>query len=355
MAIFLLVSSIAYAQSAVPDAVYRQTDDILGRKSIPELNELLSKSSKSAWYPKLETYVLKKARQMVVDNQLDEARDVSNALIDNNLDNLDAVEFYQSVQTAIAKRDAEAKKVAEKEALNEYKQKAGEVKIKQDLSKTYKPVTNASSGKKVYLDQDFNNHYSSYTWDFLLGLANASVTTDSSALSVKYGVSASGSVFYHGEVFSVGADIDGNAMFVSILGNKTMNWSASAVASLSSNGLSKYFVLRAGYTMIGLDYGNTAIASSQFWSPVVGLGLHDVRMGESGRFQLAVDYYPAHLWIDSMTLALGGNMYMAFMLADMNDFDVYLKTGIKDDIFLTSSGIRNDARLVLSIGVGNYE
>lgn len=48
-------------------------------------------------------------------------------------------------------------------------------------------------------------------------------------------------------------------------------------------------------------------------------------------------------------------MALTAILADMPTFDVFVKAGFRDSLFLMSGGVRNDANLTLSIGVGNYE
>ena len=352
--VFLTVSSTILAQ-VVPDDIYRQIDSALSEQSIPKISTILQKSTATAWYPRLESYLLKKARQMIINNELEQAKAIALVLIDNNLDNNEAVDLYQSVQSTIVKRETEQKKAQEQESLSNFKQAATDTKIKQEIAKTYKTATNTATGKKVYLDQDFNNTYRSYTWDFLLGLANVGFILDPDDQSLKYGLSGSGSFYYHGEGFTIGADIEGGAMLLSLFGDQALNWSGGLVMSVATNSISKYFVFRAGYDVFGYNSGSKKKTESTFATPVAGLGFRDVRMGESGRFKMAVDYYPGHFMEKDMLVALGANMGFSFVLAKMQDFDIQLQTGINDVVLLFPSGIQNDVKLILAIGVGNYE
>ncbi len=344
---FLLVFSSFIWGQVVPEDVYRKADSALADNSIPKLNSLLSSNTGAPWYPRLESYLLKKSRQLIIENKFEEAKAIALVLIDNNLDNKEAVDLYQSVQTTIAKRDTEQKKVTEQQSVSSFKQAATETKIKQDIAKTYKTATNTATGKKVYLDQDFNNTYRSYTWDAMLGLANASFILEPSDKNLKYGLSASGSFFYHGEDFKIGADIIGDGMILTFLGKQNLNWSGQALASLTANKISKYLELRAGYAVFGYE--------TQFSTPVVGLGFRDVKSGETGRFQLAFDYYPGHLNETDMSFAAGVNLGFSSVLAKMGNFNIQLFTGLNDTVLLYSSGIKNDLKLRLAIGVGNYE
>ena len=97
-----------------------------------ELSSLLSKSSNYPWYPKAEAYVLKKARQLVIENRLSEAKAVSLAVIDNNLDNADAVELYQSIEKAEKRNQKEADAQAEKAVVEAFRQQAAQAKVKQE-------------------------------------------------------------------------------------------------------------------------------------------------------------------------------------------------------------------------------
>jgi len=353
--IFLIVSSIVFAQTVVPDATYKQIDDIIARNSAPELKTALAKNSNATWYPSLEAYILKQARQMVIDNKLDNAKMLTLALIDENLDNKDAVSLYESVRDAINKRDALAKKTAEDQSLAAYKQKAAENKTQTDIPKTYKTAKNTNSGKTVYLDQDFNSHYSTYNWDFLVGLVNVNDVLASGTNNLKYGLSVGGSLFYLGQDYTIGADIDGSVMLLTLTGGQTINWTGGAVGSLTANNLNKYLVLRLGYLVLGDNYGSAKVSSELFMTPVAGLGFRDVKIGKTGRIQGALDYYPGHLMTSGMPLALGAQMLGSFVLADMQDFDIHFQTGIKDSVRIYSGGLKNDVKLILAIGVGNYE
>jgi hypothetical protein len=351
----LLAVSVMLCAQVVPDAVYRQADEALAEEGVPKLSPLLRKSTASPWYPRLESYIMKKTRQLVIQNEMDRAKAVSLALIDNNLDNKEAVDLYQSIQETIARRENEDKKASDRETVNTFKQAATETKIKKDIAKTYKTATNTATGKKVYLDQDFNNTYRSYTWDFMLGLANIGYVQDSTGQNFKYGLSGSGSFFYHGEDFTIGADIEGGGMMLTLSGDDGLNWTGAGVASLSAHAISKYFFFRGGYAAFAYDSGSLEKSETVFTTPVAGLGFRDVHMGESGRFRMALDYYPGHLLEEDMIVAVGANIGLSFVLAKMQDFDFIFHTGFADNVFLYSDGLKNDAKLILAVGVGNYE
>ena len=351
----LMLLPVAFAQSKMPDDMSRRVDALLAPENTQDLRKLLTDNQRAAWYGELESYVLKKARQMVVQNDLDHAKQICLTVIDINLDNQEAVNLYQSVNAAIVKRDSAAKKAAEAENLEVFKQQASEAKIKQDLSKTYKTVTNTSSGKKVYLDQDFNNHYSSTTWDVMLGLVNVKALVREEAFSVNYGLSLNGSLFYHGEDFTIGADIRGDATVLAFTGPQTVTWSGSGVMSAASNALNKYLVLRLGAFSAGYGFGVVSKEPEVFISPVLGAGFRDVRFGETGLLETGVDWYAGHLYTEGMIAAAGVHLGLTVILAEMQDFDIHVRMAVQDAFMLYSSGMTNDTKVTLAIGVGNYD
>lgn len=350
-----VLTSLLSAQTVVPEDVYRNVDAAILENSAQNLNSVLARGVPAPWYPRLEAYVLKKARQMVIENKLEQARFLSLALIDVNLDNQEAVDLYQSIQGAMARRDVELKKTAEKEQIESFKQKAAEAKIKQDIAKTYKTATNTATGKKVYLDQDFNDHYRNNSWDFMIGLANGGFITEESGSSIKYGLSVGGSWFYHAEDFSIGADIEGRAMLLALSGDQSLDWSGSGIASAMNNSLSRNLAFRFGYAVFAYNSGSLTREEERFNTPVAGLGLRDIGFGESGRFRIALDYYPGYLFGDAIDFAMGANAGLTFVLAEMQDFDIHFHADVKDTVLLYPQGLKNDAKLILAIGAGNYD
>lgn len=353
--VITLIPIVVFAQTVVPDSVYRDIDALLAQPGAPGLGVVLSGHSDKPWYPRLESYVLKRSRQLVIQDNLDQAKIASLAVIDTNLDNVDAVELYQSIQRAIENREKDVRKEEERAALALHKEQATETKVREKVEKTYRALVNPTSGKKVYLDQDSNSQYRTYNWDLLLGLANGSYVSDPVQSSIKYGISGNASVVFRGQDFSAGADVMGEGMILTFSGDEALNWQAGGVIVLASNAVSQYLYLRLGYFMFGFDSGSKKVTETTFNTPVAGISLRDVRFGSSGLFQMGADWYAGHLFEPDITAALGAHIGLTFILAEMDNFDFLLRAGVKDSVFLVDGGMRNDVKVTLSIGVGNYE
>lgn len=351
---FIFFPTVLFAQSTIPTAVLNKIDSAVEANNIKEVTEQLNESSNKTWNQDLESYVLRKARLLVVQNDLLKAKNLCLAVIDSNLDNLEAVNLYQSVSAAIQKQEVEDKFLAEAEAVDAFKKQASEAKAKQDAEKKYATITNTSSGRKVYLDQNINAHYSTTTWDLMLGMVDFNAIISDENTSILYGLALSSSVFYHGEVFTIGADINGDAHILSLYGEPAVNWSASGVLSFAMTNISKFFFMRLGASYISSNTGNKDLEEN-FVTPLVGLGLQNIKIGESGTYNISVDWLAGHLYTNLMDLALKAQTSYAFSLAKMQDFDIFIRFAASDTLTFVKSGYTNDARLSLAFGVGNYD
>lgn len=353
LAAFLFSCALSIgAQTAVPSSAYQRADAALAAPDT--LSSFLAESTSRSWYPGLESYVLKKARQMVIEDRLEQAQTVTLAVIDNNFDNVEAVDLYQSIQKSMARKKQQETQAAEKEALDTFRQQAAQAKIKQDVAKTYQSVTNKTSGKTIYLDQSFNQHYRTWNWDFLLELVNANMDmTMPGETAYKYGLGLAGSAVRHGETVTLGLEADASSSFVTLAGSPSVDWTAGAVGFIGSTNL--HFALRAGFRQLSYSLGNPDLESLSFPTPVAGFALRDVPFGEGNRFRWSVDWYAGHLYTPGITAAGATDMVFSFRMADLQDFDIHFYAGIHDTLVVKSADIRNDARLSLAIGVGDYE
>ena len=56
-----------------------------------------------------------------------------------------------------------------------------------------------------------------------------------------------------------------------------------------------------------------------------------------------------------MLAAAGAKAEAAFIVADMDDFDILFRAAVRDTVFMREGGALNDLRISFSIGVGDYE
>lgn len=225
----------------------------------------------------------------------------------------------------------------------------------EDFYKAYKPVTNTNNGKKIYLDEEYNSHYRTFNWVALLGLVNANWVCDSSENCLKYGFSARASALYLFDSFIGGIDLSGYGMLLSFTGTPSVDWGLESVVSFSSVEFHKNIALRAGFVMFGADYGEQERENYVFKSPVIGFGLHDVKLGDLTRMKTGIDYYVGHVITDTIDIALSFHLNFTSVLEEMADFDIHVSAGVQDVFMVAGGNPVNDLRLIFAIGVGNYK
>jgi len=355
IAFFLVLFSAVLWGQTMPDTAVRQMDAAFAEKSVQKITVLLTTWNGTPWYSRAEDYTLRLARQLVINNELELARDVALAIIDNNLDNKDAVGLYRSVQQAILRRDTEAQKAEELRTVELFRTQSEETQARAQISRDYQAVQSRETGKKIFLDQDFNPHFRTIAWDANIGLASFSAQLISGNLDFHYGLAVHASVFHRGETVLAGVDLDGGVQVLNLMGTPSVSMHGLLVGSFANRNLNQYLVGRIGGGVFGYDMGMEGINEIFFATPVVGLGFRDIPIGGANRLQLSLDYYPGHLYTPDLIVAAGANLHLSFVLAEMQDFNVHFNIGIRDTLLIFSTGLRNDAKLTLYFGVGNKE
>ena len=207
--IFCVMSMSLFSQST---SVISQLNEAINQRNSEQVKSLLVNNRSSRSYGEYEAHILKKARELLISNELDFAAEISLAVIDNNLDNFDAVALYTSIDTAIKTRDAKIKAEEERRQIEEMRIMANTAKEQKQIKKEYQTISNTSSGETVYLDTDYNTHYLPISWAVNLGMADIGLYTDPREVNVKFGFSSFGNIFYHSEDYIIGADYFADTM-----------------------------------------------------------------------------------------------------------------------------------------------
>ena len=99
LAVILTTSSLFALEEYVSE-VYKQIDDCFASQDDVKLNKILSDNNRDKYYYLMENYTQKKIRRLIVNNDYDFAMDAILAVIENNLDNEEAVEMYSVISDA---------------------------------------------------------------------------------------------------------------------------------------------------------------------------------------------------------------------------------------------------------------
>ena len=145
------------------EVVYAQLDSAIGEHSSESVSKVLTKYTSSKDYGLYESFTLKKARQLIIQDDLIFAREVTLVVIDNNLENFDAVDLYSYIDRAILSE--EAARIAEENRLRIEAERLAALnertKAKIAKNDNYSSVSTAS-GSSIYINHE--KYFSSTDW-----------------------------------------------------------------------------------------------------------------------------------------------------------------------------------------------
>ena len=174
LAFVFIATSFALFGQSVEDVseAYRQIDEAIVTKAPDKISEVLKKNLNSPNYKLIENYTLKKTRQLIITDNLEMARQTSLAVIDNNIENFDAVELYSYIDKAILNQQAANQAAENRKRLEQERIAALNAKSKQKLESrgNYQKV-NTASGQEVYVNEQ-QASFSSMIWTVKLCLAD---------------------------------------------------------------------------------------------------------------------------------------------------------------------------------------
>lgn len=357
--------------------IYKKIDMAVAAKSPDQISQILSENRSSSNYPLIENYALKKTRMLIITDNLELARQTSLAVIDNNIENFDAVELYSYIDKAILNQEAANQAAENRKRLEAERIAARNAKSKQGLeSRGNYQVVSTASGQEVYRNEQ-QESFSSKIWTVKLGLADVVFqnVSDPNYSSLKYGLAVAANLFYPKERFVFGLDFFADANIVTLMtdggdeaasekkkmDNKDFDspqeffFSGRIVPEIAFSDFSKHLFLRAGVAVHALASNDRDITNSAntFFSPVVGLALDNVSLGES-QLRLFADYDAGHLFNSDLKFAMefGGSILLPMAVNDKTKFG--LELGVQDILLLRDGGgMENRAKITFAIGVGN--
>lgn len=344
-----------FALDAYVTVIYREVDIAFIDRSDKELDGILSKNNEDKNYYLIENYTMKKIRRLVVDEDYDFANAATLVVIDNNLDNMEAVELYSTISTALEKQNEQKLMLEQKKQAELAKFEAEKAKQRQIIEKDYVSVETAS-GEKVYLKEK-NEKYTSVFWDFKFGMFDGVfvLDTDNDYKSFRYGVSGDFTFEYNFDQLMIGADVGGDAIIIPFFNDdSTILGCFNIVPKLGFKKL-KNFNFRAGFaSVITIDSGdeNNSTLQETVLSPVFGLGLSHIKIG-AAELSMNADYLLGHLAYEGLNFAMNGALNLAIPIMTMEKVQLNFNIGLKDTLYIKDSGVENRAGLILAIGAQN--
>lgn len=349
--IFSLSFSAIFAQNSnilqTEKSIYEQIDTAFRDKKPDSVSNLLSSCRQDKSYADYEEYVLQKTRALLLSNQLDLIQSMCLAIIDNNLDNQDAVNLYTTVEKSVAKRNARQKALEEqRKAEAEYVAQATQ-REKESIRKDYNTIENTTSGQTLFVAPVTSKYYSDFTWSMALNIAEIGYRLAKTS-SINYGVGVSGDFYYRSEDFSLGTDF---FIDTSVLNFNQADISMSEVSltpGLAFTSLNEDFFFRLGFSQM------KTTNEKSFITPTVGFSLKNIAFNNF-RLGFYADYYLGHIFEDNMKTGFGAGLQSAFLLGNLGNVNLALFINFRESLFVLNDGIDSRSRITIGFGVENNE
>ena len=361
--IFLFASVSLFAVDEYISKIYKQLDKIFQEKSENALNNVLSDNNQDKNYYLIENYTEKKIRRLIVNNDYDFAMTAIIIVIENNLDNEQAVEMYSIISEAYEVQKAYETEQEQKRQLELARIEMEKEKQRVNVDKKYVSTSKTDTGKSVYISGK-ETKLSSYSWKAMLGFLDLAWLMESTSglNNLAYGVSLSGryeytfpnDVIFGGEIFA-----DGH--FLSFTQEKDniipVFGEVEGLLKFSTAEISKNLFFRLGFGGIytGKDSKavNTVSIADTLLTPIVGVNFQKIKL-PFANLDIGADWYAGHLFAQSnLNFAMGVNMNLEFAFASMDEVALNLNIGLRDKIFVKQGGFENRASLIFAVGVEN--
>ena len=360
VALLIFSSARLFALEEYVSEIYKQIDVCFSEKNEAKLNKLLANNVNDKYYYLMENYTQKKIRRLIVNNDYDFAMTATLTIIENNLDNEEAVEMYSVISDAYEiqrKREAELEHQRQLELarieMEKEKQREGVQKEYVSASQTSKGAVYVS-GKETSLTR--------VSWKASLGLADVVYLFEQSRSinTFHYGISAEVNYTYAlDNKDNVGFDIFGGAQFLPFADeSKTVPLLADIEVALKYGfaKLNKNLFIRVGFNGIITGKSNTATDTvnvlGNFLSPFIGVKIEQIPLGPV-KFSAGVDWLAGHLFNKDTNFAAGVALNAQIPFAELEKVKLSFNIGVRDKIFLKNEGIENRASVILAIGVEN--
>lgn len=341
--------------------IYKQIDNCFSAKDEVKLNSILSKNVNDRYYYLMENYTQKKIRRLIVNNEYDFAMESILVVIENNLDNEEAVEMYSVISDAYEIQKKHEAELAHQQELELARIQMEKEKQRGNVEKEFVAATKTSGGS-VYVSGKETN-LTSINWKVKLGIVDFAHLFDkeTEVNSFHYGVGLDFNYDYTMENKDVlGADLYGAAQFLAITEDETrlvpLLADAEGAVKYAFSKFSKNIFIRLGFNAIITGKSEKAPLTKNivdnFYSPFVGIKVQDLTIGTM-KFSIGADWLAGHLFYNNIKVAAGAMANIEIPFAELEKVRLNLNVGARDKFFLKDKGMENRASLILAIGVEN--
>ena len=353
-------SSKVFALEEYVSDIYKEIDGCFSAKDDRKLNDVLSKNTKDKYYYLIENYTQKKIRRLIVVNDYDFAMEATLVLIENNLDNEEAVEMYSVISEAY---EIQRKHEAELEHQRQLELARIEMEKEKQRGNVEKEYVSASrtSGGSVYVTGK-ETKLTSYNWKATLGMIDLLHLYDQQGgiSSIHYGIALDFRYEYTMENKMVlGTDIFAGFQFLGFAEEEKMVpliGDVDLALKTSIPQISNNLFFRMGFDTVVTGKSKTAPDTDgvvgTIYSPTIGIKMERIPLGTS-KLDVGLDWLAGHLFLKDIKAAAAVSMNIEIPFAEMEKVKLNFNIGVRDKFFLKNEGLENRASVIMAIGVEN--
>ena len=353
-------SARVFAVEEYVSDIYRQIDNCFTVKDEGKLNDVLSKNTKDKYYYLIENYTQKKIRRLIVVNDYDFAMEATLALIENNLDNEEAVEMYSVISDAYEIQRKHEAELEHQRQLELARIEAEKEKQRGNVEKEYVSATKTSGGA-VYVSGK-ETKLTSYNWKASLGMINLLHLFDKQGdiSSLHYGVALDFRYEYIMENKMVlGTDAFAGFQFLGFAEDEKlvpMIGDIDFALKASFPQVSNKLFFRMGFDTVVTGKSDTAPDTDSvvgmFYSPTIGVKMERIPLG-AVKLDIGADWLAGHLFMKDIKAAAAASMNVEIPFAELEKVKLNFNIGVRDKFFLKNEGLENRASVIMAIGVEN--
>jgi len=353
---FSTVSSVFAVEEYVSQA-YKEIDQVFVDKTEEILNDILQKYQDDKNYYLIENYAQKKIRRLILNDEYTFAMSAIVVVIENDLDNEEALEMYSLISDAFEEQKRQKELQKEREQKEIVRIEGEKNKQKGNVEKAYVASATAA-GETVYVTGAETRLTSNY-WKVDFGIIDFANIVDkpNNIMGFNYGVSGAYSYEYISEKKTLGFDLDASFKFLALgdtASTVPVMGDFGVVPKIAFNKVSENMFVRFGLggviTMATSSADENAM--SDFYSPLVGIGFEKIPVG-SMKMGFYADYLAGHLLYKDIKFAMAGGADLAIPFGETERVTMNLTIGLKDQLFMKSTGVENRASVILAIGANN--
>lgn len=357
--IILFLSSSLFAVEEYISQIYKEIDRIFIVKSDDQLNEVLATNNADKYYYLIENYTEKKIRRLIVNNDYDFAMTAIVIVIENNLDNEQAVEMYSVISDAYEVQQKHLLELEHQRQLELARIELEKEKQRGSAEKEFITAAKAEGGSVYVAGKE--QKLSSSSWKAAFGMVDLLYLMEQSSNlnTIHYGVSADLNYKYKLEnKLTIGADLFAGFQFLGIASEENL---VPIIGDICGAGKFSLPFAQNLFFRVGLEgiiagksdsATNTKNVLNTMFSPIVGVKLEKLPIGKAN-IDFGADWLAGHLFYNDIKFAMGIDANVAIPFAELEKVKLSFNIGIKDKLFMKDIGIENRASLILAVGAEN--